>query len=108
MAPGFCPFCLGDHTKEPDLRFQQWRTKATLISHINGHLGTIDQQDQVFCPHPCCKNKCYSSIPQLREHFYNAHSIEEPRRKCTSAKRKWITDEDDMEDSKKPKVTEQK
>lgn len=31
VAPGFCPFCLGDKTKEPDERFQQWLKKTTLL-----------------------------------------------------------------------------
>lgn len=108
MAPGFCPFCLGDQTKDPDIRFQQWRTKATLISHINGHLKTISEQDQVKCPHPCCENRFYSGGLKLRQHFYNAHSIEEPRRNCTSVKRKWIVDEggDDVEVRKQAKITE--
>ncbi|KAA8649641.1 uncharacterized protein ATNIH1004_002312 [Aspergillus tanneri] len=92
------PFCLGDKSQEPEQRFQQWREKATLINHIdNKHLAEIDKKGPIQCPHPCCENRVYSTTMDLRRHFYNVHSIEEPRRNCVSRKRKWVHEDDTME-----------
>jgi hypothetical protein len=89
IAPGFCPFCLGDKSKEPDERFQQWVAKATLLNHIDEHLGPADSSAAVFCPHPYCEERNYVDTLHLRQHFYDAHSIEEPRSNCVNRKRKW-------------------
>jgi hypothetical protein len=91
VSPGFCPFCLGDQSIQPEHRFRQWREKATLINHIDiEHLAKINEEKPILCPHPCCEGKIYPSALDLRRHFYNVHSIEEPRRNCVSRKRKWI------------------
>ena len=95
VYPGLCPFCLGDGTQKPQERFKQWRTKSTLISHINTkHLSDRKKDEIIYCPHPCCENKPCSGTLGLRRHFFNAHSIEEPRRNCVSQKRNWIVDSD--------------
>jgi hypothetical protein len=109
VAPGFCPFCLGDDTKQPDERFQQWRTKATLLTHINAHLAKIGPSEPIRCPHPCCENRCYSGLVKLRHHFFNAHSIDEPRRNCISTKRKWVCEDgdDNNKDLERHKVGKQ-
>lgn len=41
VAPGFCPFCLGEEDKKPDERFQQWVAKATLLNHIDRHFDGL-------------------------------------------------------------------
>lgn len=98
VAPGFCPFCLGDHTKTPAERFQQWREKSTLINHIDDkHLAGRGNEEAIQCPHPCCKNRFYNSILLLQRLFVDAHSIEEPRRNCVSRKRKWVCGRDDSD-----------
>lgn len=90
VAPGFCPFCLGDANKDPDERFQQWLSKATLINHIDSaHLAELEQEKMIQCPHPYCQGKQYAGVSELRCHFFNFHSIEEPRRNCIARKRKW-------------------
>lgn len=89
VAPGFCPFCLGDEDKRPDDRFQQWMTKATLLNHIDKHLSALRTSKIVLCPHPCCQGKEYKDTATIRRHFFDAHSIEEPRSNCVSRKRKW-------------------
>lgn len=84
---------------QPECRFKQWREKATLINHIdNEHLSKIDEEKPIVCPHPSCEDKAYSSALELRRHFYNVHSIEEPRRNCVSRKRKWILQDDTKEE----------
>ncbi|KAJ5366659.1 hypothetical protein N7541_000600 [Penicillium brevicompactum] len=88
VAPGFCPFCLSDKSKKPNERFQQWVAKATLLNHIDEHLGSADSSVVVFCPHPCCKERKYVDTLHLRRHFFDAHSIEEPRSNCVNRKRK--------------------
>jgi hypothetical protein len=105
VAPGFCPFCLGDESKKPEERFQQWRVKSTLINHIDGqHLSGKGKGDLIECPHPCCSNKSYEGPSGLRRHFFDAHSIQEPRRNCVSLKRKWIHETDDVGDQQMKKV----
>ena len=95
VYPGLCPFCLGDGTQEPQEQFKQWWTKSTLINHINiKHLGGRNKDEIIHCPHPCCENKPCSGTLGLRCHFFNAHSIEEPRRNCVSQKQNWIGDSD--------------
>lgn len=95
VYPGLCPYCLGDSEKEPQERFKQWRAKSTLINHINEkHLTGKKEDEPLQCPHPCCEKRTYCGTLGLRRHFFNAHSIEEPRRNCVSQKRKWITDPD--------------
>lgn len=89
VAPSFCPFCLGDEDKKPDERFQQWLAKATLLNHIDKHLDALRVSTAIFCPHPCCERKDYRDVTNLRRHFFDAHSIEEPRSNCVSRKRKW-------------------
>lgn len=89
VAPGFCPFCLGDESKKPDERFQQWVAKSTLLNHIDEHLGSADSSAAVFCPHPCCEERKYVDNLHLQWHFFDAHSIEEPRSNCVKRKRKW-------------------
>jgi hypothetical protein len=105
VAPGFCPFCLGDDAKQADERFQQWRTKATLLTHINSHLEKMDPTSPVQCPHPCCEARWYGDNVKLRHHFFNAHSIEEPRRNCISTKRKWLCDDEEKEDPECSKMS---
>ncbi|KAG2026230.1 hypothetical protein GB937_001738 [Aspergillus fischeri] len=90
VAPRFCPFCLGDHTKTPAERFQQWQEKSTLINHIDKHLAGRGKEEAIQCPHPCYKNRFYNGTLLLQRHFFNAHSIKEPRRNCVSQKRKWV------------------
>ncbi|KAJ5302313.1 hypothetical protein N7508_007176 [Penicillium antarcticum] len=89
VAPGFCPFCLGDKGKAPDERFQQWISKATLLNHIDKHFDSLDPLTAVFCPHPCCQKKEYQDLSHLRRHMFDSHSIEEPRSNCVKRKRKW-------------------
>lgn len=89
VAPGFCPFCLGDKSKTPDERFQQWLAKSTLLNHIEKHLESTDSSAAVFCPHPCCEEKNYVDNLHLKWHFFDVHSIEEPRSNCVTRKRKW-------------------
>lgn len=59
VAAGLCPFCLGDETKNPSERFQQWLAKATLLNHIDGHMKLCQSEARVQCPHPRCQNKQY-------------------------------------------------
>lgn len=89
VAPGFCPFCLGDAGKEPDERFQQWLIKSTLLNHIENHFDALKASTIFICPHPCCQEKDYHDPLGLRRHFFDAHSIEEPRSNCIKRKRKW-------------------
>ncbi|OJD24335.1 hypothetical protein ACJ73_04303 [Blastomyces percursus] len=89
VAPGFCPYCIGDVGKKPEERFQQWRTKATLINHIDDHLAGQPHDKEIGCPHPCCAGKKYMDLLHLRRHFFDGHSIEEPRPNCVARKRKW-------------------
>jgi hypothetical protein len=88
VAPGFCPFCLGDEDKKPDERFQQRVAKATLLNHIDQHFNMLKSSTAFFCPHPCCQTKDYTDITNLPRHFFDAHSIEETRSNCVSRKRK--------------------
>lgn len=92
VAPGFCPFCLGEEDKKPDERFQQWVAKATLLNHIDRHFDGLKTSTTFFCPHPCCRAKDYGSIINLRRHFFDAHSIDETRSNCVNRKRKWRTE----------------
>ncbi|KKZ61740.1 hypothetical protein EMCG_03769 [[Emmonsia] crescens] len=66
VAPGFCPFCIGDVSKTLENRFRQWRTKATLINHIDDHLASKQHVEEIQCPHPCCAENitlyCFHSI----------------------------------------------
>lgn len=94
VAPGFCPFCLGDPSKRPDERFSQWMTKPTLLNHIDTHLNDMNSSIALGCPHPCCENKEYENHSHLRRHFLDFHSIEEPRSNCVIRKRKWTSEED--------------
>lgn len=89
VAPGFCPFCLGDEGKEPDERFQQWLVKSTLLNHIDNHFDALKASTTFICPHPCCQERDYHDSSGLRRHFFDAHSIEEPRSNCIKRKRKW-------------------
>jgi hypothetical protein len=59
------------------------------LNHIDEHLGSVDSSAEVFCPHPCCEERNYVDIIHLRRHFFDAHSIEEPRSNCVNRKRKW-------------------
>ena len=104
VAPGFCPFCLGDTDKEPKKRFQQWLRKITLIEHIDDHIKQKDQNDWILCPHPCCRSKEYQGGIELRRHFFDAHSVEKPRPNCVAKKRRQNTDSDMFEapEAKKP------
>jgi hypothetical protein len=43
------------------------------------------------CPHPCCSGKQYDSVVALRRHFFDVHSIEEPRSNCVKRKRRWAS-----------------
>ncbi|KAG2001267.1 hypothetical protein GB937_010337 [Aspergillus fischeri] len=52
------------------------------------------KEEAIQCPHPCCENRSYNGILLLQRHFFDAHSIEEPRRNCVSWKRKWICEFD--------------
>jgi hypothetical protein len=92
VAPGFCPFCLGDEDKKPDERFQQWVAKATLLNDIDRHCDGLKTSTTFFCPHPCCRAKDYGSIINLRRHFFDAHSIDETRSNCVNRKRNWQTE----------------
>ncbi|KAB8230823.1 uncharacterized protein BDW43DRAFT_313631 [Aspergillus alliaceus] len=95
VYPGLYPYCLGDSEKQPPERFKQWRVKSTLINHINEmHLSGKEEDEPLQCPRPCCEKRSYCGTLDLRRHFFNAHSIEEPRRNCVSQKRKWIADID--------------
>ncbi|KAJ8189548.1 hypothetical protein LV163_001835 [Aspergillus fumigatus] len=89
VAPGFCPFCLGDGNKRPDERFKQWLNKATLLNHIDGHVSHLPSGNPVTCPHPCCSGKAYGSVLDFRRHLFDVHSIEEPRSNCVTRKRHW-------------------
>ncbi|KAJ6087999.1 hypothetical protein N7467_006913 [Penicillium canescens] len=89
VAPGFCSFCLGDKDKKQDERFQQWLAKASLLNHIDNHIDALRGSVAFFCPHPCCQRKGYKDVSSLRRHFFDAHSIEEPRSNCVNRKRKW-------------------
>ncbi|GMG01327.1 unnamed protein product [Aspergillus oryzae] len=89
VAAGLCPFCLGDEKKRADERFQQWVKKATLLNHIDRHLENLPPEGNVSCPHPCCNGRQYSDVSDLRRHFFNRHSIAEPRSNCVARKRKW-------------------
>ncbi|OJD26824.1 hypothetical protein ACJ73_01791 [Blastomyces percursus] len=72
VAPGFCSYCIGDVGKKPEERFQQWRTKATLINHIDDHLAGQPHDKEIGCPHPCCAGKKYMDLLHLRRHFLTA------------------------------------
>ncbi|CAG8330113.1 unnamed protein product [Penicillium nalgiovense] len=63
--------------------------KSTLLNHINEHLGSADSSAAVFCPYPCCEERKYVDNLHLQWHFFDAHSIEEPRSNCVKRKRKW-------------------
>jgi hypothetical protein len=96
VAPGFCPFCLGDEGKEADERFQQWLVKSTLLNHIDNHFDALKASTTFICPHPRCQGRNYHDSLGLRRHFFDAHSIEEPRSNCIKRKRKW-QEEPDLE-----------
>lgn len=84
---------------QPEYRFKQWREKATLINHIDSeHLAKINEGSSISCPHPCCEGKEYLSTLDLKRHFHNFHSIEEPRRNCIARKRKWVSEDDGWEE----------
>ena len=89
VAPGFCPFCLGDDDKRLDDWFQQWMTKAILLNHIDKHLSALCTSKIVLCPHPCCQRKEYKDTVTICRHFFDVYSIEELRLNCVSRKRKW-------------------
>ncbi|CAG8416255.1 unnamed protein product [Penicillium salamii] len=93
ISPGLCPFCLSDGTKEYDARFRQWRDKSTLLNHIDEHLRLLKPLDLVSCPHPCCENREYKGTAALQRHFFDAHSLEEPRPNCQARKRRWGVEE---------------
>ncbi|CAG8253877.1 unnamed protein product [Penicillium salamii] len=93
ISPRFCPFCLSDGTKEYDARFRQWRDKSTLLNHIDEHLGLLKPLALVPCPHPCCENQDYKGAAALQRHFFDAHSLEEPRPNCQARKRRWSVQE---------------
>lgn len=95
VLPGFCPFCLGERSKRADERFYQWMCKATLLNHVDQHLASVRVSIPVPCPHPCCLGRLYDSRSALRHHFFDGHSIEEPRSNCTSRKR--ASSPDDLE-----------
>jgi hypothetical protein len=44
------------------------------------------------CPHPCCSGKQYDGVVALRRHFFDVHSIEEPRSNCVRRKRRWASE----------------
>lgn len=94
VAAGLCPFCLGDESKSPAERFKQWMAKATLLNHIDDHMSTINSEQTIQCPHPLCKGKQYQGITGLRRHFFDVHSISEPRSNCVARKRQWPLDEE--------------
>lgn len=96
VAAGLCPFCLGDETKNPSERFNQWLQKSTLLNHIDDkHMNKLCQPEtRVQCPHPCCRDKHYGSKTGLRRHFFDVHSLSEPRSNCVSRKRRWDFQDD--------------
>ena len=89
VGAGLCPFCLGDEQKRPNERYNQWLTKATLLNHIDEHMKLCQSEGKVPCPHPCCRTKVYDGITGLRRHFFDVHSLSEPRSNCVSRKRRW-------------------
>ncbi|GFG18462.1 conserved hypothetical protein, partial [Aspergillus udagawae] len=108
-APGFCPFCLGDENKRADERFRQWLDKTTLLNHIDGHLSALQPSTMASCPHPCCSGKQYDGIVALRRHFFDVHSIEEPRSNCVRRKRRCaveLEDSDNVQDAEQQRFTE--
>ncbi|KAF4155474.1 hypothetical protein CNMCM6069_007995 [Aspergillus lentulus] len=109
VAPGFCPFCLGDENKRADERFRQWLDKTTLLNHIDGHLSALQPSAMALCPHPCCSGKQYDGVVALRRHFFDVHSIEEPRSNCVRRKRRWavgLQDPDNVQDTEQQRFTE--
>lgn len=61
------------------------------------------------CPHPCCSGKQYDGVVALRRHFFDVHSIEEPRSNCVRRKRRWaveLEDPDDVQDTEQQRFTE--
>ena len=89
VGAGLCPFCLGDEKKRPSERYNQWLTKATLLNHIDEHMKLCQSEGKVPCPHLCCRTKVYDGITGLRRHFFDVHSLSEPRSNCVSRKRRW-------------------
>lgn len=107
VAPGFCPFCLGDGNKRPDQRFNQWLNKATLLNHIDGHLSQLPSGNPVTCPHPCCSGKEYGSVLDFRRHLFDVHSIEEPRSNCVTRKRHWSLGPEESETAPEEQMVEE-
>lgn len=93
VAAGLCPFCLGDDEKAPAERFKQWMTRATLMNHIDNHLKLYQSEEVLQCPHPLCRTKEYKGVVGLRRHFFDVHSITEPRSNCVRRKRRWPFEE---------------
>ncbi|KAG2027713.1 hypothetical protein GB937_000154 [Aspergillus fischeri] len=113
VAPGFCPFCLGDGNKRPDEHFKQWLNKAMLLNYIDGHLSQLLSGNLVTCPHPCCSGKEYGSILDFWCHLFDVHSIEEPCSNCVIRKRHWslepeesktVPEEQPVEEGKRRKL----
>lgn len=94
VAAGLCPFCLGDETKSPSGRFNQWLNKSTLLNHIDMHMKRCQPGTWIQCPHPCCRNKLYDSVAGLQRHFFDVHSLSESRSNCVSRKRRWDFQDD--------------
>ncbi|QSS61739.1 hypothetical protein I7I51_03916 [Histoplasma capsulatum] len=95
VAPGFCPFCLGDERMPPERRFTQWMKTATLLNHIdNQHLSKLSFEKAILCPHPCCGDTNYKGVTGLKRHFYNVHTLRESRSNCVSRKRTWDFSDD--------------
>ncbi|EER41728.1 conserved hypothetical protein [Histoplasma capsulatum H143] len=95
VAPGFCPFCLGDEKMPPERRFTQWMQTATLLNHIdNQHLSKLSSERAILCPHPCCGDTNYAGVTGLKRHFYNVHTLRESRSNCVSRKRTWDFNDD--------------
>jgi hypothetical protein len=65
----------------------------------------MDPTSPVQCPHPCCEARWYGDNVKLRHHFFNAHSIKEPRRNCISTKWKWLCDDEEKEDPECSKMS---
>jgi hypothetical protein len=79
-----------------DERLQQWLVKSTLLNHIDNHFDALKSFTTFICPHPCCRGKDYNDSMGLRRHFFDAHSIEEPRSNCIKRESKW-QEEPDLE-----------
>ena len=72
IRPGYCPFCLGDQSRESSKRMKYWKRSNELRAHIEEHFRTLDEYS---CTHPMCREQFQDEMG-LRYHLADIHGLQ--------------------------------